>query len=385
MTSFLDFLRRECSGIQAFVAEFDESIEDESDIISKIPSYISHHPELRGYFDVETDVVKLDIGTEVIDPCQDDEDSHQRKKRWSRSLRVGIIDHLTTVDINISLLLNVVESYWYDLEIEELVEIVRSLDILGAELRCSEYEAVLYLKLKEIDPMEKEWRKICGDRLPVGFIDHVRRFPFGFTSSQLLGKVGSRRLIEYCLTKYHEVNKNDIFSYLCCGGHLSVAQWLYGLGGVNIHAIDEEAFRRACSEGHLLLAQWLLSLGDVNIQAKNNEAFRLACRGGHLQLAQWLYGLGNVDIHANDEEAFRRTCSEGHLLVAQWFYGLGAINIHVKGDVAFKEACSKGHLSIAQWLYGFGDVNIHVEEDKSFRCACYNGHLSIRNYRLGSL
>jgi hypothetical protein len=32
-------------------------------------------------------------------------------------------------------------------EIEELVEIVRAFDILGAEERLSEYEAILYIRL----------------------------------------------------------------------------------------------------------------------------------------------------------------------------------------------------------------------------------------------
>jgi hypothetical protein len=52
---------------------------------------------------------------------------------WSRSIRVLIIDHLIMMDINISALIDVIEHDRYKVEIEELVEIVRALDILGAE------------------------------------------------------------------------------------------------------------------------------------------------------------------------------------------------------------------------------------------------------------
>jgi hypothetical protein len=60
---------------------------------------------------------------------------------------VIIIEHLITMDINISLLIDIVESYRFEAEINELLEIVISFDISGAERRLSEYEVLLYLKL----------------------------------------------------------------------------------------------------------------------------------------------------------------------------------------------------------------------------------------------
>jgi hypothetical protein len=52
---------------------------------------------------------------------------------WPRSLRLAILYHLVTMDINIHLLLDVVETYRLNLKVEERIETVRALDILGAE------------------------------------------------------------------------------------------------------------------------------------------------------------------------------------------------------------------------------------------------------------
>jgi hypothetical protein len=177
---------------------------------------------------------------------------------WCRSVRVAIIDHLVTLDINIPLLMEIVESYRYE-EIEELVEIVRSLDILGAERRLSEYEALLYMALREIEPNERCWERIYGERLPVSFFDHVKKFDFSDSSEKILGTVGS---------------------------NLSVAQWLYELGGINFHAEDDAAFQSACRSGHLDVARWLYELGGVNIHIHNDLVFRGACGNGHISVAQ---------------------------------------------------------------------------------------------------
>jgi len=60
--------------------------------------------------------------------------------------------------------------------------------------------------------------------------------------------------------------------------------------------------------------------------------------------------LGGVDIHAYNDDAFRHSCIYGHLAVAQWLYGLGGVDIHAKDDYAFRESCSYGHLAVDQWL-----------------------------------
>jgi hypothetical protein len=46
----------------------------------------------------------------------------------------------------------------------------------------------------------------------------------------------------------------------------------------------------------------------VDIHALEDDAFRASCENGHIEIAKWLYSLGGVDIHAANDDAFRRSC-----------------------------------------------------------------------------
>jgi hypothetical protein len=178
-----------------------------------------------------------------------------------------------------------------------------NLDILGAERRLAEYEAVLYMRLTKTKQMKKnDCKRKYGDRLPVNSFQHVDEFIISFPGA-ILGKVGSQRLIQYYLhCDKSELDLQEIFQVLCGNGHLAVAQWLFSVE--EIHDNDDEAFLCACMEGHLLVAQWLHSIGRCDIHYENDQAFRDACEGGHLSVAQWLHSFGSVDIHGNNDEAF---------------------------------------------------------------------------------
>jgi hypothetical protein len=54
------------------------------------------------------------------------------------------------MEIEISLLMDVIQKGRFDLEIKELVEMVRALDILGAGRMLLDYEALMYVRLYEV-------------------------------------------------------------------------------------------------------------------------------------------------------------------------------------------------------------------------------------------
>ena len=195
------------------------------------------------------------------------------------------------------------------------------------------------------------------------------------------------------------IKANKGFIWNCQNGHLTVAQWLYALGGVDIHAENEHAFRWSCRDGHLTVAQWLYSIGEgmdarkgqcnvnVNIHISNEYAFEWSCRNGHLTVAKWLYSLDGIDIHANDEYAFKWSCISGHLNVVQWLYSLGNVNIHADNEYAFRLSCRNGHLAVAKWLYVLGEGvslastkqqhRVNAKKKYAFRWSCINGHLPV--------
>jgi hypothetical protein len=67
-------------------------------------------------------------------------------------------------------------------------------------------------------------------------------------------------------------------------------------------------------------------------------AYSQACYHNNLQVAQCLYDLGGIDIHANREKIFQETCWKDHLETTQWLYSLGGVNIHFDDEFAFRGA-----------------------------------------------
>jgi hypothetical protein len=65
----------------------------------------------------------------------------------------------------------------------------------------------------------------------------------------------------------------------------------------------------------------------INIHANNEEAFRKSCKYERLEIAKWLYKISKengeiINIHANNEEAFRKSCKYGRLEIAKWLCSL---------------------------------------------------------------
>jgi hypothetical protein len=409
MKKFLIFLHFECVAIKALIDEFGESFVDEENMNMNLVSHIARYPELKEYYEcdlqLEQEAVGEQVGVSELSQKNGigDQESLQRQQR-TRFLRQMIIEHLLTFDINISLLINVVEMYRLEAEIEELVEIVRAFDILGAEIRLKEYEVLLWLKITGFELKIYDYTyttaaeenvmaadNLHGKRLPAIYWKHVTKFKFA-TSSKILGWIGSQRLIEYYLQKNDPINQlkqDELFLYLCQYGHLLTAQWLYThLGTINYHHEYERPFRVASFHGQLLVIQWLYSLGNVDIHVLNDDPFRSACNFGHLLVAQWLHSLGDVNIYAANGEAFFAACRNGHLSILDWLYCVDHIKCHMTSNQQlFRLACMQGHLPIAQWLHNVSDVDIHRKNDEAFRLVCGRGHFSIVQwlYSLGGM
>jgi hypothetical protein len=208
----------ECGAIGALINEIgDTGIED---II--LDSHVFQYPQCNVYFGLED--------SEVCDLTANAKDGNKLEQNqvapcpWSPSLRRAIINHLNIFDINIPLLVDAIEKYRFDLENDELVEIVRILDILGAEKRLSEYEALLFLKLKKKnDYFSSEWERRYGGILPVRVFESLKdNFQW---CNFVVGRVGSPRFIEFVLETYPDkFDKNYIFAGVCGEGNLSVAQ-----------------------------------------------------------------------------------------------------------------------------------------------------------------
>jgi 3-oxoacyl-[acyl-carrier-protein] synthase III len=52
-------------------------------------------------------------------------------------------------------------------------------------------------------------------------------------------------------------------------------------------------------EGHLPVAKWIFSIKVFNFHQENDYIFQYTCSKGQLTVAQWLYILGEVNIHAH--------------------------------------------------------------------------------------
>ena len=136
-----------------------------------------------------------------------------------------------------------------------------------------------------------------------------------------------------------------------------------------------DIFIETCEMGFLEYAIYLVNENIIDIHALNDNAFRWSCCNGHLKLSQWLIELGEssgytkIDIHANNDYAFRYSCLHGHLKLAQWLIQLGEssgytkIDIHAVNDYAFKWSCYYGHFNLAQWLVSLGESNGYTNFD----------------------
>jgi hypothetical protein len=73
-----------------------------------------------------------------------------------------------------------------------------------------------------------------------------------------------------------------------------------------------------------------------------------------LSIVQWLWEVGGADVHACKTSAFQDTCRK-LFNVAQWLWSLGGVNVHADKDNALKTACIFEQWEMARWILSLGD------------------------------
>lgn len=117
----------------------------------------------------------------------------------------------------------------------------------------------------------------------------------------------------------------DRFQRACGAGHLEIAQWLQGLGDVDVRALEKGLRDACWGgHVEVVKWVWLHVLVGHPLKAINQQhAFQWACDGASLEIMQWLHGLGGIDIHAEYDSAFRSCCKRGQSLhIARWLLSL---------------------------------------------------------------
>ena len=135
---------------------------------------------------------------------------------------------------------------------------------------------------------------------------------------------------------------------------------------------DEYVFENICENGNLEIAQWLYSLGTIDIHANNDFPFRFACKYGHTEIVKWLHSLGGIDIHMDDDFPYRYACQEGHLEMVQWIYSMGNIDVEERDSLCFRGANWTGKIEIIKWLSSLCQNYKYIENDEQIICIVVN-------------
>jgi hypothetical protein len=310
-------------------------------------------------------------------------------KNWSNDYnndnRNEIQMFLNTMEFNIPLLEEVITSNRFDFQsnqIGDIIEVVRMLDILGAESHFQAYALVLYYMLNQIEI--EDWM-LYTERIPVAFEtlvyhcsdEEVDSFQFFAESACCLS---FKPLLQYISNlSPTRFDPQYIFLNLCYHGHFELA---FELGNRNPDGNDlstehrQSLFEEACRYGRLDIAQQMYALGEIDVHLDDDSAFRKACEGGHLLVAQWLYSLGNVDIHAFRGGAFGYACSKGHLITAQWLWSLETFNeSNLRQIDMFNFSLAFQHKEMEDWFYEVNLVETMLNSSNLFQFICSRGNL----------
>jgi ankyrin repeat protein len=204
---------------------------------------------------------------------------------------------------------------------------------------------------------------------------------------------GQLDVAQYIVDKYDVVDQYDTmdnikysFCNVCEFGYLDMATWLYDnfVEWVDIHLVDDYAFRWACTNGHLDVAKWLHTLEDID-ELNIEDGFCAACTKNQLDVAKWLFTLDEyINIHMSDDCILERVLMYGHIDMAKWLLTLDTINnFNLDWNCLFNYICAGGHLDVAKWVISVKPwINTSNRYCLCFSYACENGHIELAKWLL---
>jgi hypothetical protein len=120
-----NFFRDECSSIQSLLEEVESASNEDDGFAEKERYLISQSCDYIAF--MESGGIRMNYAS-----------------------RVAILCHLKEFDIDFSFLFLLFQENRFDLPINKIIEMIRILDILGAETQLKEYEILFYFRKEEL-------------------------------------------------------------------------------------------------------------------------------------------------------------------------------------------------------------------------------------------
>lgn len=182
-----------------------------------------------------------------------------------------------------------------------------------------------------------------------------------------------------------------LFAKLCESGKFDIAKWLYDNYKINIHVLDDYAFRWSIINGHFKISKWLYYLDEkINISLYNNYPFSVACGSGYLEMAKWIYSIKN-EILLNDIKNyyFNIACINGQLNIAKWIYSITKNKLNELNDslnkkfikTLFIDICEIGYFDMVVWLYDTFNLK-NIVYDYNFFNEAFNNSCKKNNEKI---
>ena len=110
------------------------------------------------------------------------------------------------------------------------------------------------------------------------------------------------------------IQEDDAFVQSCIYS-LDCAIWLHSFGNICSSAVHRGFLNG--SRNNFKIAKWLYSVYNITKNTKE-YAFMNSCEDNRITTAKWLYSLGGINIRANNDRAFKASCSFRYKDIAEW-------------------------------------------------------------------